>query len=100
MPYLKEDIRSLVNTSKVLARKGEQISVISNHDGVMIVLALESRHRFACYPEQLTDEPTEPKTDGIPPVEAAPPAAIRRPKRAKPDPGPRSADPSTQSSLF
>lgn len=65
---LKTDVRSNFNDQELYARKGEEVKVISDHDNVMIVEAVDG-FRFSVKKIDLTEEDIPRETVAEVPVQ-------------------------------
>lgn len=104
MPYLATDIYSNQNPSKQYGYKGQEVDVISDHAGILIVRPKDGSLGFHILKHELSDSP--PGKEGPAPaaaqasVEQSPPPGTRRSGRGRPDPSPAPPSSSAQGSLF
>jgi hypothetical protein len=105
MPTLTEDVRSVIRPAVIYGRAGEEVEIVRDCTGVLIV----SRNGFlfpvkpenVSLTEQIVSDGTDyAPTPELPKVEEKAPPAIRRPRRAKPDASAGPAGLPAQSSLF
>jgi len=103
MPYLATDIYSNQNPNKRYGYKGQEVDVISDHAGILIVRPKDGSLGFHILKYELSEEP--PGKAGAAPApaqlaEQQPPPGTRRSGRGRPDPSPAPPSPPAQGSLF
>lgn len=102
MPYLADDIYSMMNPSKLYAKKGTKVDIISDRGGIFIVKPEGCKDGFHVLRNELSDEPitSAPDAPGSEQLEQKKTAAVRRSRRPQHDPGPDVGAGSQQGSLF
>jgi len=95
MPYIIEDTYSHQDRSRLWARAGTEVLIISGNHGTSVVQPVAGGEKFVVHDEEMTDDPKKCKTSFALNSGSAPEQKAKSPK-----PSPPNRNDSPQTSLF